>query len=102
MNGKRGRDDMSTGTDNDENDDHIPSGISVKKENVSMNAVAAAAAAELASALAKDFSVDAIMMKREQCDTVPLEMKFFEELQKKMNLPISADLFARQMNPIKY
>lgn len=80
---------------------------STKKENVSMNpsaAAAAAAAAELATHLAKDFSVEAIMMKREPCDPMPPELKFFEELQKKMNFQVNSELFStlRQMNPIKY
>lgn len=96
-------DQIHNAIDNDENDDIGAVNLNIKKENLSMNAVAAAAAVEFASALAKDFSVDAIMMKREQCEQgLPLELKFFEELQKKMNLPINADLFARQMNPIKY
>lgn len=67
-------------------------------------AAAAAAAAELATHFAKDFSVEAIMMKREQCDPMPPELKFFEELQKKMNFQVNSELFStlRQMNPIKY
>lgn len=71
-----------------------------------MNAVAMAAAAEFAANFTKDFSVDAIMMKREPSELLANmpDLKLLEEIQKKVNFPVNSDLFTtlRQMNPIKY
>lgn len=77
----------------------------VANENLVMNAAAIAAAAEFAANFTKDFSVDAIMMKREPCDQMMMpDLKLLEELQKKMNFAVNSDLFStlRQMNPIKF
>lgn len=74
--------------------------------NAAAIAAAQAAAAEFAANFTKDFSVDAIMMKREPCDQMTLpDLKLLEEFQKKMNnFAVSSDLFStlRQMNPIKF
>lgn len=91
------------------------SALTVKNENIAMNAANTSpatalptSAAEFAVNLAKDFSVDAIMqMKREQCDTPTMSgqgLKLIEELQRKIGFQMNSDLFTslRQMNPLKY
>lgn len=94
---------------NDEDSDSAVASTSsgMTNDNLSvMNAAAFAAAAELAANFTKDFSVDAIMMKRDPSELgIPMpDLKLLEELQKKVNFPVNADLFStlRQMNPIKY
>lgn len=94
---------------NDEDSDSAVASTSsgVTNENlVAMNAVAMAAAAEFAANFTKDFSVDAIMMKREPSELLASmpDLKLLEEIQKKVNFPVNSDLFTtlRQMNPIKY
>lgn len=94
---------------NDEDSDSAVASTSsgVTNENlVAMNAVAMAAAAEFAANFTKDFSVDAIMMKREPSELLANmpDLKLLEEIQKKVNFPVNSDLFTtlRQMNPIKY
>lgn len=94
---------------NDEDSDSAVASTSsgVTNDNLSaMNAAALAAAAEFAANFTKDFSVDAIMMKREPSELglqMP-DLKLLEELQKKVNFAVNPDLFStiRQMNPIKY
>lgn len=78
-------------------------------ENLLMNAATimnAAAVAGFAANFTKDFSVDAIMMKREPTDTINTmsDLKLLEELRKNINLPVNPELFStlRQMNPIKF
>lgn len=94
---------------NDEDSDSAVASTSsgVTNDNLSvMNAAAIAAAAEFAANFTKDFSVDAIMMKREPSELgIPMpDLKLLEELQKKVNFAVNPDLFStiRQMNPIKY
>lgn len=92
---------------NDEDSDSAVASTSsgVTNENLVMNAAAMAAAAEFAANFTKDFSVDAIMMKREPSELLAMpDLKLLEELQKKVNLAVNPDLFStlRQMNPIKY
>lgn len=95
---------------NDEDSDSAVASTSsgVTTDNLSsvMNAAAMAAAAEFAANFTKDFSVDAIMMKREPTELgLPMpDLKLLEELQKKVNFAVNPDLFStiRQMNPIKY
>lgn len=86
--------------ENGQNDGLMPINLdAIKKENISSNTRTDSDIA------AKDFSVDAIMMKREECDTRSLEMKLFEELQKKFNIQMNSDLLLttlKQMNPIKF
>lgn len=97
------------GLTNDEDSDSAvastSSGVTSDNLNV-MNAAALAAAAEFAANFTKDFSVDAIMMKREPSELgIPMpDLKLLEELQKKVNFTVNPDLFTtlRQMNPIKY
>lgn len=93
---------------NDEDSDSAVASTSsgVTSDNLVMNAAAIAAAAEFAANFTKDFSVDAIMMKREPSEIgIPMpDLKLLEELQKKVNFAVNPDLFStiRQMNPIKY
>lgn len=92
---------------NDEDSDSAVASTSsgVTSENLVMNAAAMAAAAEFAANFTKDFSVDAIMMKREPSELLALpDLKLLEEIQKKVNFAVNPDLFStlRQMNPIKY
>lgn len=91
-------------SDGHDSNSPMPTTSTLTNENL-MNAAAIAAAAEFAANFNKDFSVDAIMMKRESADggTMP-DLKILEELRKKMNFPVTSDLFStlRQMNPIKF
>lgn len=90
----------------DSEDQEIASTSStLTNENLVMSAAAMAAAAEVAANFNKDFSVDAIMMKRESNDAYVMpDMKLIEELKKKIGLVANQDLFStlRQMNPIKF
>lgn len=92
---------------NDEDSDSAVASTSsgVANENLVMNAAAMAAAAEFAANFTKDFSVDAIMMKREPTELLAMpDLKLLEEIQKKVNFAVNPDLFStlRRMNPIKY
>lgn len=92
-------------SDGHESSSPMPSTSAMVGDNL-MSAAAMAAAAEFAANFQKDFSVDAIMMKREAGDGVAMpDLKLLEELRKKMNFPITTpDLFStlRQMNPIQF
>lgn len=92
---------------NDEDSDSAVASTSsgVTPDNFVINAATMAAAAEIAANFSKDFSVDAIMMKREPSEMIQMpDLKLLEELQKKVNFVVNPDLFStiRQMNPIKY
>lgn len=91
-------------SDGHESSSPMPSTSTMTGDSL-MSAAAMAAAAEFAATFQKDFSVDAIMMKREAGDGVAMpDLKLLEELRKKMNFPVSPDLFStlRQMNPIQF
>lgn len=97
---------QATSTNDEDSDSAVASTSSgVNNENLVMNAALQAAAAEFAANFTKDFSVDAIMMKREPSELLPMpDLKLLEEIQKKVNFAVNPDLFStlRQMNPIKY
>lgn len=102
----RAKDLMGIHTNDEDSDSAVASTSSgVTSENLVMNAAAAAMAAEIAANFTKDFSVDAIMMKREPSELLAMpDLKLMEEIRKKINFAANPDLFStlRQMNPIKY
>lgn len=89
-------------SDGHESSSPMPS-TSSGTENLAMSAAAMVAAAEFAANFNKDFAVDAIMMKSENGVAMP-DLKLLEELRKKINFPVTPDLYStiRQMNPIKF
>lgn len=60
---------------------------------------------DLSASASNNFSVEAIMMKKENCDNfVPNDLKFLEDIQKKFGFKVSPDIFTsiRQMKPLNF
>ena len=83
----------------DSPDPTSPEDLAVKKENLAL------AAAEIAAHVANNFSVEAIMMKKENCESlIPPDMTIFDDLTKKFGFQVTPDIFStlRQMKPLKF